>query len=1195
MPNSENIAPSGFDRLRDLLLNYPAATRGRGLHYATSGRVQPLEWTGEGVRAKVRGNSIYTANWRWNGQAWNGACSCPMGRSCKHLYAVGLEILRTRQDEEPAKPSLDLTELRAAPDVWRRTRALSRLVLGSRPELEEHVHRPPIAGFLEEADFDLMCWHVAGALARLSGGWLPPALEPYRDRPDLEGRHRASVERGLLVELGAWAERAAPLETDRSVRILLRLVDGPAPVLSLEVRLTSPRLSDEPRYATQIAQLLSDARRHPGRLPVHQIALLEALLDAQDARTGGWNDEWAVASPTAIVPDQAELWRLLAQAESRSDVTWHDDMPEGFGVTPGAPVRLDFEPLSIVPECEERDGRLVIDLFACGASGMRARLRDTLHVPETRERRAGILLHEGALHRVVDQPPHAIVQAFRSIDGLALDAGRDVRLVSMLTRAFPALRASLRALAAVRPVSPVIAVDVRESDWIQLRVFSVPAGLEWTPDQPSAEGVEEYVPGRGWTSKAGAPPQAHRFELPDDDALRPALAWLGRTGAHEGAKALPGGILASEDDRGVGWWLSMNSRRMTTFAEAWEQRPREVRWYCTPRARKLLIERPLVRAKVWVRSSGLDFFELSAEWEAEGAKLTEEDLTRLANATGPYVRISSGWVRRDTAELAAQQAATLAEFGVEPGAGAHRVTLWDLARARPEAFEELAALGMDDATGHEVERLRARVASFVGLPRVEVPRGFTGTLRNYQQDGLDFLAHASTLGLGAVLADDMGLGKTIQALAWILWLRERDPKFGPTLVVCPASVVHNWEREAATFAPGLRVALVMSGAERARVFERADEYDLLVTNYSLLRRDIERWKTVPLGAAILDEAQFVKNPDAAVSRAVLELSARHRLALTGTPLENRALDLWSILAFVQPGLLGTRRQFSRHYDGADTPPWRRRMLAARLRPVLLRRLKSEVAKDLPPRIEERRDCELGPKQRTLYAAELLEARREIEMLAASPGGIGQNKIEILARLTRLRQICCHPSLVPAGHGSAGNATSGKFEALWELLEPLLAEGQKVLVFSQFVRCLDLLGAEMTKREIPYHVLTGATKRRGEVVDAFESDPRPGVFLISLKAGGTGLNLTAASYVVLFDPWWNPAVEAQAIDRTHRIGQTRTVIAYRMLALGTIEEKIWELQTRKAALAQELLGEDGFAKTLTREDLAYLLEPPTSAP
>jgi SNF2 family DNA or RNA helicase len=441
-----------------------------------------------------------------------------------------------------------------------------------------------------------------------------------------------------------------------------------------------------------------------------------------------------------------------------------------------------------------------------------------------------------------------------------------------------------------------------------------------------------------------------------------------------------------------------------------------------------------------------------------------------------------------------------------------------------------------------------------------------------------------------VLADDMGLGKTIQALAWLLWLRKRDPKFGPTLVVCPASVVHNWEREAQAFAPGLRVALVTSGPERRRLIARAEKYDLLVTNYSLLRRDIELWKPVPLGAAILDEAQFIKNPDAAVSRAAIEITAPHRLALTGTPLENRALDLWSILAFVQPGLLGTRRQFSERYDRADTPPHRRRLLAARLRPVLLRRLKSEVAKDLPPRIEERRDCELSPGQRKLYAAELIAARREIEQLAAGPGGVRQNKIEILARLTRLRQICCHPALIGGGRAAeAGPIVSGKFEALWELLEPLMAEGQKVLVFSQFVRCLDLLGHELKRRGIAQHVLTGKTTRRAQVVHAFETDPNPCVFLISLKAGGTGLNLTAASYVVLFDPWWNPAVEAQAIDRTHRIGQTRTVIAYRMLAQGTIEEKIWELQARKAALAEAVLGENGFARALTKADLEYLLE------
>jgi SNF2 family DNA or RNA helicase len=321
-----------------------------------------------------------------------------------------------------------------------------------------------------------------------------------------------------------------------------------------------------------------------------------------------------------------------------------------------------------------------------------------------------------------------------------------------------------------------------------------------------------------------------------------------------------------------------------------------------------------------------------------------------------------------------------------------------------------------------------------------------------------------------------------------------------------------------------------------------------------------------------------------VSRAVLELNARHRLALTGTPIENRALDLWSIMQFVNPGYLGRRAQFVARYDRPDVPPHARRLLAARLRPVMVRRLKEEVEPDLPPRIEERLECELTPGQRRLYLAELMRGREMVARLKATPDGVMSHKIEILAALTRLRQVCCHPALI-GGRESLG---SGKFDALFELLEPILAEGHKVLVFSQFVECLKLLAAEMKRRAIVHHMLTGATTRRGEVVAAFENDPKPCVFLISLKAGGTGLNLTAAGYVVLFDPWWNPAVEAQAIDRAHRIGQTHTVIAYRMMAAGTLEEKIWKLQQRKEALADEVLGEESFARSLTQKDLDELL-------
>jgi SNF2 family DNA or RNA helicase len=402
-------------------------------------------------------------------------------------------------------------------------------------------------------------------------------------------------------------------------------------------------------------------------------------------------------------------------------------------------------------------------------------------------------------------------------------------------------------------------------------------------------------------------------------------------------------------------------------------------------------------------------------------------------------------------------------------------------------------------------------------------------------------------------------------------------------VVCPTSVAHNWRREAARFLPELRVVVLERGPGRHAALRDLAACDLVVTSYALLRRDAEHWKHVELRAAILDEAQNVKNPDAAVTRAVLGLRARQRLVLTGTPLENRALDLWSLMSFANPGYLGTRKAFSARYDRLDAPGHARALLAAKLRPVLLRRMKREVAPELPDRIEERRDCELTPGQRKLYLAELRRSRALVERGASGRAEEARQRIAILAALTRLRQICCHPALA----GGAFGLGSGKFEALFDLLEPLLAEGHKVLVFSQFVECLELVRRELARRRIAHHVLTGRTTRRESVVDAFARDTEPCVFLVSLKAGGTGLNLTAASYVILLDPWWNPAVEAQAIDRTHRIGQDRTVVAYRLVAAGTVEEKILELQERKAALVRDVLGEESLGRALTRDDLRYL--------
>ena len=353
-------------------------------------------------------------------------------------------------------------------------------------------------------------------------------------------------------------------------------------------------------------------------------------------------------------------------------------------------------------------------------------------------------------------------------------------------------------------------------------------------------------------------------------------------------------------------------------------------------------------------------------------------------------------------------------------------------------------------------------------------------------------------------------------------------------------------------------------------------------------------------AAILDEAQFIKNPGAQVTQSVKQLKSEYRLALTGTPLENRLLDLWSIVDFIQPGYLGNQEQFIETYEprasvGDETAPVEqpargektesvqriaRKRLSARLRPLLLRRLKKHVAKDLPDRIEQRRDCPLGDEQRKLYLAELRRSRDQI-MHAVAEQGLNKSKMHVLAALTRLRQVCCHPRLV------GSDTASGKTETLFELLDPLIAEGQKVLVFSQFVQMLNCSKRNVTTGRSHTHILTGQTKDRQQVVSAFQGDTKPGVFLLSLRAAGTGLNLTNASYVVLYDPWWNPAVEAQAIDRSHRIGQTQTVNAYRLIAPGTVEEKIWELQQSKAQTIADVLGEEGFARSLTTTDLEYL--------
>lgn len=582
-----------------------------------------------------------------------------------------------------------------------------------------------------------------------------------------------------------------------------------------------------------------------------------------------------------------------------------------------------------------------------------------------------------------------------------------------------------------------------------------------------------------------------------------------------------------------------------------------------------------VRLNVEESETDLDWFSLRVVLDVSDTELSQSEIKLLLNARGGYVRLAGkGW-KRLAFDLTAEEDEQLARLGLSPkelSAEPQRMHVLQLADPASQGFLKEDQLAQIKQRAGE---LKARVTP-------DLPPGIDATLRPYQLQGFHFLAYLSENRFGGILADDMGLGKTLQTLTWLVWLRARSPESAtkPILVVCPKSVMDNWRAEAAKFAGNLRVKL-WPASELSEFSQRTSEADLHVMNYNQLRSLGPSLEQVAWLAVILDEGQYIKNPGSQTAQVARSLQAEHRLVLTGTPIENRLLDLWSLMAFAMPGMLGNRNQFGRVYD-AKADPLARRRLSARVRPFLLRRTKAQVAKDLPERIEEDLLCELEGEQQVLYTAELKRAQ-QLLLRVKTQKELAKHQMHFLTSLLRLRQICCSPRLVNVECKEMGS----KLEALLDQLEPLMEEGHKVLVFSQFVEMLNLIQVAVKARDWKHFYLAGDTEDRGELVQKFQSHDGAAVFLISLKAGGFGLNLTAASYVVLFDPWWNPAVENQAIDRTHRIGQTNNVIAYRLLIKGSVEEKIRVLQRRKSSLAQDVLGEEKFSQSLTLEDLTFL--------
>ncbi len=492
---------------------------------------------------------------------------------------------------------------------------------------------------------------------------------------------------------------------------------------------------------------------------------------------------------------------------------------------------------------------------------------------------------------------------------------------------------------------------------------------------------------------------------------------------------------------------------------------------------------------------------------------------------------------------------------------------------------------LDEALKNEVNYYKKKLTAIEDLSEVSVPKTLTATLRDYQHYGLNWLNFLDDLNFGGCLADDMGLGKTIQILAFFLLQRE---KLGQVtnLVVVPASLIFNWKEEIAKFAPSLKVK-VLHGSERKIDSAKLANYEVVLTSYGTLLTDINFLKNFKFNYVVLDESQNIKNPSSQRYKAVKLLQARNRIVLSGTPVENNTFDLYGQLSFACPGLFGSKQHFADLYStpiDQFSDGKRAAELQKVIKPFILRRTKAQVAKELPEKTEIVLYCEMGVEQREIYEAN----KKEIQdyLLGKDDDSLQRSTIHVLKSITKLRQICNSAELL--GEGKSYIQASAKIEVLLEQIEAKASQ-HKILVFSQFVGMLDLIKKQLAMRNISFEMLTGQTRNRAEIVNDFKRNKKTSVFLISLKAGGTGLNLTEADYVYLVDPWWNPAVENQAIDRAYRIGQKKNVMAVRLICPDTIEEKIMRLQEKKKHLVNNLLeGEGGFFKNLNKQELMKLL-------
>lgn len=1140
--------------------NFSDAVRSRGQSYFSKGRVSLMSAKPNEIIARVRGTAKYRVRVRLRGAKLLASCTCPyfnpQGEPCKHLWATLLLA-----DSRGLLQSAPNFSVRLIPEPPRRPASGAGLEgtreSGINPDIPLGLGIDPLAGVVEphgpaaRGPRERNPRRRSGGpppVAAANGGWIPAVGQERR------GRGKVRPEPGA----GPVPSRAKAVNRN-SKRLLVYILDVAATQAHNQIVVELARRQRKPSgewgplrlwwYAPRAAHVKYDPEDR----------LLLALLDEAHhatspqgiyaAKTGNGvgpgraSNELRGIRRFILRKDQAALVERLAKTgRLRLRRTEGEEDPPTMRWDDGQPWRfcLDIRP--------ELGGKRWAWRGGLRRGDARMDLAEPLVlVPGL------LILGVGRAARFDDLGVMPWILRLRYEKEISfVEPQQDLMLGRILaeTRVPPAeLVESIRLEEIVAKPRPCLTLRTPRQNW-GLAADKLLAELEFDYD-------------------GAVIPAGRTTPLAVSTELGLVIRRDPRTESAADVKLFELGFREAKDPRLDPGTLELPAKRMGQVTRELVQ----AGWRVEAEGKLI---RPAGEFKLAL-STGIDWFDLEGGVDYGGQNVSLPELLSAARRGESMIELGDGSMGMLPEEWL-KKYGMLADLGTaENGAlrfNASQVGVLDALMANQPEIQIDAAF----------EKVRANLRQFEGIQPLESPPGFHGELRPYQREGLGWLDYLQKFGFGGILADDMGLGKTIQVLALLQRRRFRRQAKGPSLAVVPRSLVFNWLQEAARFTPRLQV-LDYTGPNRHALRDKFASYDLIITTYGTLRTDIAELAAFEFDYVFLDEAQAIKNADSQSAKAARLLRGRHRLAISGTPIENHLGELWSIFEFLNPGMLGSDTIFKKYTSGGSNLETTDRALLARaLKPFILRRTKAQVVQDLPEKTEQTLYCDMETEQRRCYDELRLHYRDAL--LRKETAELNRSKIEVLEALLRLRQAACHPGLI---NPELVSEPSAKLEMLIPSLAEVVEEGHKVLVFSQFTSFLAIVRDRLDQEKLVYEYLDGRTRNRGAKVERFQSDPACPIFLISLKAGGLGLNLTAAEYVYLLDPWWNPAVEAQAIDRSHRIGQTQHVFAYRLICRGTVEEKILDLQQKKRDLADAILNADNrVISTLTREDLEFLL-------